>query len=541
MKPYTQVISTTFVVVVFSILVVHSAFAATTISTDIVTGGALNVSGAATLGSTLSAGTTTVTNLASTNVSTSTFAGGLNLTSGCFSINGSCVGGGGSLSGGVAGMLSSWINSSTLTATGTPTAASYTATSSTATSTFAGGLQTLLLNITSSLASSTFANGINLTGGCFSINGSCVGGGSANYTNADVNSYINGSSTIPKAYTANTFTGLQAFSNTGTTTFSGGIQGTYLNLTGSSATSTVGNGINIAAGCFAVNGTCLSSGGGGATSPAAASGTVQFNASGSFGSNAGFTFDGTVLTAPSLTLAPGGTIKIGNNTLLDSSGNLNAAVIPREGTASALSGIIPAAGEMVYETDTKHGKIGDGSQTVANLNPLGLWSLSGTTATYNGTTSADTVTGTTLTSTGSINLSSDSSGIVFDHLTPSSGFADTQRIASEDSSGDLQLGDGIMLFQNGEGGDFIFTNSVVTGDQQSGDIPNIIVFDGGKIGVGNPAPSVGVDINGGYRGAVTSTSTGFTCNSTLEGTSVYNKANHHLWLCMGSEPWTLIK
>ncbi len=48
--------------------------------------------------------------------------------------------GGASLTGGTAGMLSSWVNSTTLTATGTPTAAAYTATSSTATSTFAGKL-----------------------------------------------------------------------------------------------------------------------------------------------------------------------------------------------------------------------------------------------------------------------------------------------------------------------------------------------------------------------------------------------------------------
>jgi len=54
----------------------------------------------------------------------------------------------------------------------------------TATSTLGGGLQANLLNITSSTASSTFANGINLTGGCFSINGTCVGGsgGSSQWT-----------------------------------------------------------------------------------------------------------------------------------------------------------------------------------------------------------------------------------------------------------------------------------------------------------------------------------------------------------------------
>lgn len=49
----------------------------------------------------------------------------------------------------------------------------------TATSTFAGGLQAAALNITSTGASSTFANGINLSGGCFSILGICLGSGSS--------------------------------------------------------------------------------------------------------------------------------------------------------------------------------------------------------------------------------------------------------------------------------------------------------------------------------------------------------------------------
>src|SRR5437870_8361858 len=45
---------------------------------------------------------------------------------------------------------------------------------STATSTFVGGVKTNLLNVTSLTASSTFANGINLTAGCFAINGTCL-------------------------------------------------------------------------------------------------------------------------------------------------------------------------------------------------------------------------------------------------------------------------------------------------------------------------------------------------------------------------------
>lgn len=49
------------------------------------------------------------------------------------------------------------------------------ATSTTASSTLQG-LTANLLNVTSTSASSTFANGINLTAGCFAINGACVSG-----------------------------------------------------------------------------------------------------------------------------------------------------------------------------------------------------------------------------------------------------------------------------------------------------------------------------------------------------------------------------
>ena len=53
---------------------------------------------------------------------------------------------------------------------------SYVTGTSTATSSFTGGIKTDLLNVISSTASSSFANGVNLTDGCFAINGTCVGG-----------------------------------------------------------------------------------------------------------------------------------------------------------------------------------------------------------------------------------------------------------------------------------------------------------------------------------------------------------------------------
>jgi hypothetical protein len=57
---------------------------------------------------------------------------------------------------------------------------------------------------------------------------------------------------------------------------------------------------------------------------------------------------------------------------LDSSGDLVGTFIPRTGTAAALAAIVPSAGELVSESDTAYLKLGDGSTTVASLNPVGL-------------------------------------------------------------------------------------------------------------------------------------------------------------------------
>lgn len=78
-------------------------------------------------------------------LATSTFsnAGGINLTTGCFSINNTCVGGSGGsgVTGGTNGMLAAWTGATTLTATSGPTFAFFDATSSGATSTITGPLQ----------------------------------------------------------------------------------------------------------------------------------------------------------------------------------------------------------------------------------------------------------------------------------------------------------------------------------------------------------------------------------------------------------------
>ena len=58
-----------------------------------------------------------------------------------------------------------------------------------ATSTFGGGVQTTYLNITGTSATSTFARGIDLSGGCFSVLGTCVGGSSSQWTTSGSNIY----------------------------------------------------------------------------------------------------------------------------------------------------------------------------------------------------------------------------------------------------------------------------------------------------------------------------------------------------------------
>lgn len=64
--------------------------------------------------------------------------------------------------------------------------------SASATSTFAAGIQTTYLNVTGTSATSTFANGINLSGGCFAVNGTCVGGGggSSLFTDGGASTYL---------------------------------------------------------------------------------------------------------------------------------------------------------------------------------------------------------------------------------------------------------------------------------------------------------------------------------------------------------------
>lgn len=155
-----------------------------------------------------------------------------------------------------------------------------------------------LANFTTATSSFYSTGGINLIGGgCFAINGTCVsgsGGGVSSVTGTyPVVSSGGATPAISLAFgttTANTWSGLQTFTNVGTTTFSGGLDFTRFNL---SATSTGSFGINLSGGCFAVNGTCIT--GGGAGTPGGSNTQLQFNDSSAFNGASLLTYDKTNL------------------------------------------------------------------------------------------------------------------------------------------------------------------------------------------------------------------------------------------------------
>lgn len=134
-------------------------------------------------------------------------------------------------------------------------AGTFTATT-TSTSTFSGGLSISLLNVASTTASSTFANGINLTKGCFSINGTCVGSGSGSGTlttlTAGTNITFSSGSTCTTTCTINASGGgsdypFTTITNFGVTTSATTtpLQAPFFNASSTSATSTFAGYVNI--------------------------------------------------------------------------------------------------------------------------------------------------------------------------------------------------------------------------------------------------------------------------------------------------------
>ena len=166
---------------------------------------------------------------------------------------------------------------------------------STASSTFSANL-----NISGPLsASSTLsvANLATLGGGFLASASSTVGG------NFHVSGVLRSSSTLAAGST--TITNL-IVSNNASSTFAGGLQATYLNLTGLVSTSTASNGFDLTNGCFSIRGTCVGGGGGGGTTVGGAvtSGTanrVLYEDSGNLlAESANLTFDGSLLTTANL-------------------------------------------------------------------------------------------------------------------------------------------------------------------------------------------------------------------------------------------------
>src|SRR6185436_1546845 len=92
----------------------------------------------------------------------------------------------------------------------------------TATSTFAGGIQGTYLNVTGTSATSTFARGIDLAGGCFSINGTCVGSSGSGVSLNGVNTWTN-LQTFGAGASTTALSGLNSLTvgRTGTTTILG--------------------------------------------------------------------------------------------------------------------------------------------------------------------------------------------------------------------------------------------------------------------------------------------------------------------------------
>ena len=147
------------------------------------------------------------------------------------------------------------------------------------------------LNINGS-ATTTSNVGINLTGGCFAVNGSCVGGGGSSlFTDGGVTTYLTsltdnlaiGTTTSYASTTiwgGSTGTILNVVNSASTTALSVSASGfgtttlTGLNINGS-ATTTSNVGINLTGGCFAVGGTCLENSDGVGVTILGATTTVQ--------------------------------------------------------------------------------------------------------------------------------------------------------------------------------------------------------------------------------------------------------------------------
>lgn len=151
---------------------------------------------------------------------------------------------------GSTGIVTEKIAATSTTATST-FAAAITVGAGQGTSTFAGGISSSRINITS--GTSTMANGVNLTAGCFSRNGVCLGGGSGTVTSIATTYPVMGgpimtTGTVALAFgttTSNTWAGTQTFTNAPVLSSLATPAGAYLAVNPSGtviATTTLGGG-----------------------------------------------------------------------------------------------------------------------------------------------------------------------------------------------------------------------------------------------------------------------------------------------------------
>ncbi|MBP6858643.1 MAG: tail fiber domain-containing protein, partial [Candidatus Pacebacteria bacterium] len=254
--------------------------------------------------------------------------------------------------------------------------------------------------VSTASASSTFTNGIDISAGCFAVNGTCIT--NSVYDDTSVSAFIHASTTIPKTYTANTFSALQTLTG-GLTTNAltlGSLNGPLQSNNGVvSATTSIGvlyGGTGLTA-APSYGQLLLGNSSGGYTLTATSSlgitssqwttnasdiyyttGNVGIGTTSPYAklSVAGDTiFNGNLLvtattTSSGFALAEGKTFYVGNDVLIDSDGNLNAVVLPLQDTAANLASVVPLSGELIYETDTTYTKIGDGVTSVGSLKPI---------------------------------------------------------------------------------------------------------------------------------------------------------------------------
>lgn len=76
---------------------------------------------------------------------------------------------------------------------------------------------------------------------------------------------------------------------------------------------------------------------------------------------------------------------------------------------------------------------------------------------------------------------------------------------------------------------------------QTASASRLSILNGGNIGIGSTTPATNLTVQGNMQAVIAPGVATSTCTTVIEGSQVYNLGNHHLWLCMGSEPWTLLK